>query len=346
MTLTVKNVVLHELRNEDGEELQLHLNSGKAPCGLSAELLVKQMNTTFTSKSNNGFGYFDDEFAESDVAYYAVDHLVTGDASFLAISTKLAERLHEELGKYPFVDSGVLVFAEYELLTSHYLMIGLVPKVHSLTASSELKLADVDYLDASHMTIAARIDINGFIEASVGDEARYVSFMRTGNKRRMNDFFIDFLGIDVATEAKVHSTVLVQALEDYLAESKAGDETRSMLERTAYAYCDGQIKLKEDISIKELSDTISDEFDKSFADYINEQGYDLDDEFRGDRGSLRRLVKIAGNGGGISMSFDAQLLNERVFYDIDTDTLTVKGTPPAMRDLMLRKAKQQEKNHR
>ncbi|WP_219079385.1 nucleoid-associated protein [Vibrio parahaemolyticus] len=67
---------------------------------------------------------------------------------------------------------------------------------------------------------------------------------------------------------------------------------------------------------------------------------DLDEEFRGDRGSLRRLVKIAGNGGGVSMSFDVQLLNERVFYDVETDTLTIKGTPPAMRDLMVRKAKQ------
>lgn len=340
MTFTVKNVVLHELqRDEDSGELQLHLNNGKAPCGLSSELLVRQMNTTFTNKSNNGFGYFDDEFADSDVACYAVEHLVKGDASFLAISTKLAEKLCEELVRYPFADSGVLTFAEYELLGARYFMIGLVPKVHSLTANSELKLADVDYLDATHMTIAARIDINGFMEADVGEEARYVSFMRTGNKRRMNDFFIDFLGIDVATEAKVHSTVLAQALEDYFLDSKTGDEARSMLERTAYAYCDGQIKLKEDISIKELSDTISEEFDQSFADYVKEQGYDLDEEFRGDRGSLRRLVKIAGNGGGVSMSFDAQLLNERVFYDVETDTLTIKGTPPAMRDLMLRKAK-------
>ncbi|HAS6669617.1 nucleoid-associated protein YejK [Vibrio parahaemolyticus] len=340
MTFTVKNVVLHELRNEDGEELQLHLNNGKAPCGLNSELLVQQMNATFTSKSSNGFGYFDDEFADSDVACYAVDHLVKGDASFLAISIKLAEKLHEEFVKYPFVDSGVLVFAEYELLGAHYLMIGLVPKVHSLTASSELKLADVDYLDATHMTIAARIDINGFMETDVGEEARYVSFMRIGNKRRMNDFFIDFLGIDVATEAKVHSTVLAQALEDYFTESNTGDENRSMLERTAYAYCDGQIKLKEDISIKELSESISDGFEQNFADYVKEQGYDLDEEFRGDRGSLRRLVKIAGNGGGVSMSFDVQLLNERVFYDVETDTLTIKGTPPAMRDLMVRKAKQ------
>ncbi|OUJ37243.1 hypothetical protein BTZ05_24755, partial [Vibrio parahaemolyticus] len=68
MTFTVKNIVLHELlRDEDSGELQLHLNNGKAPCGLSSELLVQQMDTTFTSKSSNGFGYFDDEFADSDV---------------------------------------------------------------------------------------------------------------------------------------------------------------------------------------------------------------------------------------------------------------------------------------
>ncbi|ALR94733.1 hypothetical protein AT730_20735 [Vibrio alginolyticus] len=341
MIFTVKNVVLHELlRDEDSGELQLHLNNGKASCGLSSELLVQQMNATFTSKSNNGFGYFSDMAFDGDVASYAVDHLVKGDASFLAISTKLAEKLQEELVRYPFADSGVLVFAEYELLATRYLMIGLVPKVHSLTASSELKLADVDYLDATRMIVAARINISDMADKEKNLEARYVSFMRTGNKRRMNDFFIDFLGIDVATEAKVHSAVLAQALEDYFLDSKTGDEARSMLERTAYAYCDGQIKLKEDISINELSESISNGFEQDFADYVKEQGYDLDEEFQGDRGSLRRLVKIAGSGGGISMSFDAQLLNERVFYDVETDTLTIKGTPSAMRDLMLRKAKQ------
>ncbi|MDF4419901.1 nucleoid-associated protein, partial [Vibrio parahaemolyticus] len=44
-----------------------------------------------------------------------------------------------------------------------------------------------------------------------------------------------------------------------------------------------------------------------------------------------------GNGGGVSLTFDAQLLNERIFYDPETDTLTMKGVPPNLRDQLARR---------
>ncbi|MCE7729651.1 nucleoid-associated protein [Vibrio campbellii] len=336
---SIKNIILHELQKNEDSELSLHLSKSKARPDVNVEYLVNQMHSVFTAKTGKGFGFFSDDYCDSDVACYALDHLVKGDASFHAITVKLAEKLHQEFVKYPFADSGVLVFAEYEYVATNYLLIGIIPKAHSLVATEGLAVDGVDYLDINNMSIAARIDIDSMIGSSEGEEARYVSFMRSGSKRRMNDFFIDFLGIEVATESKAHSQTLLQAIEDFLSDSSVGDESRSMLERASHAYCDGQIKLKEDISIKELSDTISADFDQSFADYIKEQGYELDDEFEGDRASLRRLVKISGTGGGLSVSFDARLLNERVFYDVETDTLTVKGTPPAMRDLISRKAK-------
>ncbi|MBE8578616.1 nucleoid-associated protein [Vibrio sp. OPT18] len=337
--ISIENIVLHELQVNECGEVSLHLNDGKAHCDVNVEHLVKRIHSVFIAKAGKGFGYFPDEWRDDDVASYALDHLVKGDMPFLPITTKLAEKLHQEFVKYPFADSGVLVFAEYLSLGTRYLLIGLVPKAHSLVASDDLKIAGVDYLDINHMTIAARIDVSDMANTKLGEEASYVSFMRSGGKRRMNDFFIEFLGINLATEAKVRNEVLYQALEDFICDSNVGEESRNMFERTAYAYCDGQIKIKDDISLKELSDAISDEFDQSFQSYVEENGYELDECFQGDRASLRRLVKIAGSGGGISMSFDARLLNERVFYDVETDTLTLKGTPPAMRDLMLRKSK-------
>lgn len=337
--ISIENIVLHELQESEDGEILLHLNDGKAHRDVNVEHLVQRMHAVFTAKAGKGFGYFSDDYCDDDVASYALDHLVKGDAPFLSITTKLAEKLHQEFVRYPFADSGVLVFAEYLSLNTRYLLIGLVPKAHSVVASDDLEIAGVDYLDISNMTIAARIDVSDMTDAALGEEARYVSFMRSGSKRRMNDFFIEFLGIGLATEAKVRNEVLYQALEDFISDSNVGDESRNMFERTAYAYCDGQIKIKDDISLEELSDAISDGFDQSFQSYVEENGYELDECFQGDRASLRRLVKIAGSGGGISMSFDAQLLNERVFYDVETDTLTVKGTPPAMRDLISRKAK-------
>ena len=44
-----------------------------------------------------------------------------------------------------------------------------------------------------------------------------------------------------------------------------------------------------------------------------------------------------GAGGGLSLNFDAMLLGERVFYDPETDTLTIKGTPPNLKDQLTRR---------
>jgi nucleoid-associated protein YejK len=43
------------------------------------------------------------------------------------------------------------------------------------------------------------------------------------------------------------------------------------------------------------------------------------------------------SGGGLTINFDAMLLGERVFWDPATDTLTIKGTPPNLRDQLQRR---------
>nr|WP_264757183.1 nucleoid-associated protein [Klebsiella pneumoniae] len=55
------------------------------------------------------------------------------------------------------------------------------------------------------------------------------------------------------------------------------------------------------------------------------------------RSTLRQLTKFAGSGGGLTINFDAMLLGERVFWDPATDTLTIKGTPPNLRDQLQRR---------
>jgi nucleoid-associated protein len=37
------------------------------------------------------------------------------------------------------------------------------------------------------------------------------------------------------------------------------------------------------------------------------------------------LTKFVGSGGGLTLSFEQKLLNSRVFYDPQTDTLTIRG---------------------
>jgi nucleoid-associated protein len=51
---------------------------------------------------------------------------------------------------------------------------------------------------------------------------------------------------------------------------------------------------------------------------------------------LQQLTKFAGSGGGLTINFDAMLLGERVFWD-PGHGLTIKGTPPNLRDQLQRR---------
>ncbi len=56
------------------------------------------------------------------------------------------------------------------------------------------------------------------------------------------------------------------------------------------------------------------------------------ESFPPDRTTFKQLTKYSGSGGGLTINFDALLLDERVFWDPATDTLTIKGTPPNLRE--------------
>ena len=50
------------------------------------------------------------------------------------------------------------------------------------------------------------------------------------------------------------------------------------------------------------------------------------------RATLKSLTKFSGAGKGVTLSFDADLLNQRIYWDPITDTLTIKGIPPNLKD--------------
>ncbi|VDZ77913.1 nucleoid-asociated protein [Salmonella bongori] len=93
----------------------------------------------------------------------------------------------------------------------------------------------------------------------------------------------------------------------------------------------------EEIELESLSKELAGVSEVSFSEFTAEKGYELEESFPADRSTLRQLTKYAGSGGGLTINFDAMLLGERIFWDPATDTLTIKGTPPNLRDQLQRR---------
>ncbi len=155
----------------------------------------------------------------------------------------------------------------------------------------------------------------------------------------MADFFLDFMQAEVGLDAKEQNKVLMQAVEDFCSDSKLEKDEAISYKKQVYDYCNEQIKAGDEVQVKELSGELPPSQDgTSFMEFTEQHGYELEESFPADRTAMRKLTKYVGAGGGLNISFDSLLMGERVFYDPETDTLTIKGTPPNLRDQLTRKS--------
>ncbi|WP_122081809.1 nucleoid-associated protein YejK [Vibrio coralliirubri] len=331
MSLHLSNVILHQLSKNDQDELIVNYRAESLENDASSESLVAELHRVFNSKAGKGFGSFksDSEFQQW------LHQLCAGETNFYDFSQKSAQRLKDELSKYPFADEGILVMAEYQSLATDYLFIGLLPSNQSLKVTEGLDISATDYLDISKMDIAARLDLSTY--ETDKESNRYLTYIKGRVGRKVADFFLDFLQAEVGLDAKQQNQVLMQAVEDFVSDSKLEKEEAISYKKQVADYCNEQLKAGDEVQVRELSGELPASTDgTSFFDYTSEQGYELEDSFPADRATMRKLTKFVGAGGGLNVSFDSLLLGERIFYDPETDTLTIKGTPPNLRDQLTR----------
>lgn len=331
MSLNISNVILHKLTKNDQEELVVNLRESALPSEGVSEQLVAELHRTFNAKAGKGFGTYKED-SEFEVW---VKQLRQGELKFYDFSQKSAERLKTELSKYPFAEEGVLVLAEYQSLATDYLFIALLPSNQSLKVDDALDITGTDYLDINKMDIAVRIDLSRY--ETDPESNRYLTYIKGRVGRKVADFFLDFLQAEVGLDTKKQNQVLMQAVDDYCADAQLNKEEAVSYRKQVHDFCNEQLKAGDEVTIKELSTELTGAgHDDNFQEFTQKQGYELEDSFPVDRSTIRKLAKYVGAGGGLSINFDAMLLGERVFYDPETDTLTIKGIPPNLKDQLTR----------
>ncbi|MGC9401700.1 MULTISPECIES: nucleoid-associated protein YejK [Vibrio] len=331
MSLQLSNVILHQLSKNDQDELIVNFRSHSLENDGSTEHLVAELHRVFNAKAGKGFGSF-----KSDSEFQMwLQELRQGEKNFYDFSQLSANRLKQELSKYPFADEGILVIAEYQSLATDYLFVALLPSIQSLKVTEGLEISATDYLDINKMDIVARIDLSSY--ETDKESNRYLAYIKGRVGRKVADFFLDFLQAEVGLDTKQQNQVLMQAVQDFCSDSKLEKEDATNYKKQVYDYCNETIKSGAEVQVRELSGELPQSQEgTSFLDYTKEQGYELEDSFPADRSTMRKLTKYVGAGGGLNVSFDSLLLGERIFYDPETDTLTIKGTPPNLRDQLTR----------
>ena len=339
MSITVKQIILHQIIKAEPEgdnlpPLSCVLREQLLTITPEVEQMMLQLHQGYQNKAK-AYGVFQ----ESSVFAQCLNRLLENELDFLPFSHEATYLLLAELGKYHFADNGTLVLCQYNFLATDYLFIALLDSRVSMLVNDQLEIQRTEYLDITQFDIAARINLTD-LQLNANSN-RYLTFIKGRVGRKIADFFMDFLGAEEGLNPQVQNQCLLQAVSDYCVQGELNSEQTQAVKKQVFEYCKGQINSGEEIALAELSDTLPTFNQQPFVAFTQEQNYGLEDSIPPIRTALKSLTKFSGSGKGITISFDAELLNQRILWDETTDTLTIKGLPPNLRDQLQRRLKEE-----
>ena len=339
MSITVKQIILHQIIKAEPEggnppPLSSVLREQLLTITPEVEQMMLQLHQGYQNKAK-AYGVFQ----ESSVFAQSLNRLLENELDFLPFSHEATHLLVTELSKYNFADSGTLVLCQYNFLATDYLFIALLDSRVSMLVNEQLEIQRTEYLDITQFDVAARINLTD-LQLNANSN-RYLTFIKGRVGRKIADFFMDFLGAEEGLNPQVQNQCLLQAVSDYCVQGELNSEQTQAVKKQVFEYCKGQINSGEEIALTELSDTLPTLNQQPFVAFTQEQNYGLEDSIPPVRTALKSLTKFSGSGKGITISFDAELLNQRILWDETTDTLTIKGLPPNLRDQLQRRLKEE-----
>ena len=328
MSITVNQIVLHQLvKHAENETTTMEsvLRDELLTITPEVEQMMLQLHQGYQNKGK-AFGVSQ----ENSIFAQDLNRLLENEINFLNFSQQSTKLLAQELGKYNFADSGTLILCQYNFLATDYLFIALLDSRISMLVDENLEIRRTEYLDITQFDIAARINLTD-LQVNANSN-RYLTFIKGRVGRKISDFFMDFLGAEEGLNPQVQNQCLLQAVSDYCEQGELNKEQTQAVKKQVFEYCKGQLASGDEIALTELSANLPTLNERPFVTFTEEQDYGLEETIPPVRSALKTLTKFSGSGKGVTLSFDADLLNNRIEWDPLTDTLTIKGIPPNLKD--------------
>ena len=328
MSITVNQIVLHQLvKHAENETTTMEsvLRDELLTITPEVEQMMLQLHQGYQNKGK-AFGVFQ----ENSIFAQDLNRLLENEINFLNFSQQSTKLLAQELGKYNFADSGTLILCQYNFLATDYLFIALLDSRISMLVDENLEIHRTEYLDITQFDIAACINLTD-LQVNANSN-RYLTFIKGRVGRKISDFFMDFLGAEEGLNPQVQNQCLLQAVSDYCEQGELNKEQTQAVKKQVFEYCKGQLASGDEIALTELSANLPTLNERPFVTFTEEQDYGLEETIPPVRSTLKTLTKFSGSGKGVTLSFDADLLNNRIEWDPLTDTLTIKGIPPNLKD--------------
>ncbi|NHC51503.1 nucleoid-associated protein YejK [Pseudomonas sp. AU8050] len=332
--MPVRHSVIHKIdKKPDGSPAAVYLASTEQIESGARDDLMSQLNDSYNATAGKGWGFFHQESGAHPFSGWLGKYLA-GDTDFLSFSTTSVEHLTKLMEESNLTTGGHALFCHYQQGMTDYLVIALVQETEAVTMTEELHLMTVKRLDLDHVRLAARINISEW--QNNPQSKQYISYLKGKQGRRLNDYFRDFIGCQEGIDGPGETRTLLKAFSDFVESEDLPDESAREKTHALVSYSMAQAKLGEPITLEKLSGLIDEDRPKSFYDFIKAKDYGLSETLPPDKKTLNKFRRFTGRAEGMSISFEAHLLGDKIEFDEAGGTLTLRNLPTQLTDQLKR----------
>lgn len=332
--MPVRHSVIHKIdKKPDGNPAVLFLGSSEQVESQARDDLMSQLNESYNATAGKGWGFFHHESGAFPFSGW-LDKYLAGVTDFLTLSTTAVEHLTRLMEESNLTTGGHALFCHYQQGMTDYLVVALVQETEAVTMTEELALMTVKRLDLDHIRLAARINISEW--KSNPQSKQYISYIKGKQGRKINDYFRDFIGCQEGIDGPSETRTLLKAFSDFVESEDLPEESAREKTHTLVSYSMAQAKLGEPITLDELSSLIDEDRPKNFYDFIRAKDYGISESLPPDKKTLNKFRRFTGRAEGMSISFEAHLLGDKIKFDEEGGTLTLQGLPTQLTEQLKR----------
>lgn len=334
--MPIRHSVIHKIdKKPDGTPVTLHLAGAEQIDSGAREDLLSQLNESYNATTGKAWGFFHPESGAHPFSGW-LGKYIAGDTDFLSFSTTAVEHLTKLMEESNLTTGGHALFCYYQQGLTDYLVIALVQETEAVTMTEGLHLMTVKRLDLDHIRLAARINISEW--KNNPQSKQYISYLKGKQGRKLNDYFRDFIGCQEGIDAPSETRTLLKAFSDFVESEDMVEDAAREKTHTLLSYSMAQAKLGEPITLDELSGLIDEDRPKNFYDFIKAKDYGVSETLPLDKKTLNKFRRFTGRAEGMSISFEAHLLGDKIEFDEAGGTLTLRNLPTQLTDQLKRAA--------
>ncbi|WP_045857460.1 nucleoid-associated protein [Teredinibacter purpureus] len=294
------------------------------------EEVFRELKQSYLKRLGKQYGRFSEDIGQFPLSSW-LRELNEEKIDFARFSELLLKQLKTVFDSGEFALEGHFFIAQEQLEVGSGLYCFWVHQNQVSALDGELNFNDLVMLDTANIAWGVKINLDDWENAH---SQHYLGVIAWRGEKEISDALLDVIGFTDKIDTKADTEQFLEAVEQYV--EKLPEDEIPVTRNKIVEYCLEQDKRGQAVALTDLSEHMNQTAPKEFQEKMNVFNPEIKQQFIPDRGQVKNYVRISGRDELISMSFASGCLGETVVYDAETDSLTIRKIPSALKSRLMK----------